>query len=191
MGKQGSLIKRLTDIIISIFVLLITSPVLIISALAIKLESKGSALFIQERTGFLGENFKMFKFRGMIDNALSFGPELTQVDDPRITKVGRFLRRTSIDEIPNFINVLLGEMSIIGPRPEIVSITAGYSDEQKKVFQFKPGITGYSQINGRQMLSPEERVMMEIEYYKNENFLRDILLLFHTIKVVITNKGNT
>ena len=191
MGKQGSLIKRLTDIIISIFVLLITSPVLIISALAIKLESKGSALFIQERTGFLGENFKMFKFRGMIDNALSFGPELTQVDDPRITKVGRFLRRTSIDEIPNFINVLLGEMSIIGPRPEIVSITAGYSDEQKKVFQCKPGITGYSQINGRQMLSPEERVMMEIEYYKNENFLRDILLLFHTIKVVITNKGNT
>jgi lipopolysaccharide/colanic/teichoic acid biosynthesis glycosyltransferase len=191
MGKQGSLIKRLTDIIISIFVLLITSPVLIISALVIKLESKGSALFIQERTGFLGENFKMFKFRGMIDNALSFGPELTQVDDPRITKVGRFLRRTSIDEIPNFINVLLGEMSIIGPRPEIVSITAGYSDEQKKVFQFKPGITGYSQINGRQMLSPEERVMMEIEYYKNENFLRDILLLFHTIKVVITNKGNT
>ena len=191
MGKQGSLIKRLTDIIISIFVLLITSPVLIISALVIKLESKGSALFIQERTGFLGENFKMFKFRGMIDNALSFGPELTQVDDPRITKVGRFLRRTSIDEIPNFINVLLGEMSIIGPRPEIVSITAGYSDEQKKVFQFKPGITGYSQINGRQMLSPEERVMMEIEYYKNEKFLRDILLLFHTIKVVITNKGNT
>ena len=190
MGKQGSLIKRLTDIIISIFVLLITSPVLIISALAIKLESKGSALFIQERTGFLGENFKMFKFRGMIDNALSFGPELTQVDDPRITKVGRFLRRTSIDEIPNFINVLLGEMSIIGPRPEIVSITAGYSDEQKKVFQFKPGITGYSQINGRQMLSPEERVRMEIEYYKNENFFRDISLLFHTIKVVITNKGN-
>ena len=191
MGKQGSLIKRLTDIIISIFVLFITSPVLIISALAIKLESKGPALFIQERTGLLGKNFKMFKFRGMIDNALSYGPELTQVDDPRITKVGKFLRRTSIDEIPNFINVLLGEMSIIGPRPEIVSITIGYSDEQKKVFQFKPGITGYSQINGRQMLSPEDRVRMEIEYYQNENFHRDISLLFQTIKVVITNKGNT
>ena len=190
MGKQGSLIKRLTDIIISIFVLFITSPILIISALAIKFESKGPALFIQERTGFLGEKFKMFKFRGMIDNALSFGPELTQVDDPRITKVGRFLRRTSIDEIPNFINVILGEMSIIGPRPEIVSITSGYSPELKKVFQFKPGITGYSQINGRQTLSPEERVRMEIEYYKNENFFRDISLLFHTIKVVITNKGN-
>jgi undecaprenyl phosphate N,N'-diacetylbacillosamine 1-phosphate transferase len=191
MGKQGSLIKRLTDIIISIFVLFITSPVLIISALAIKLESKGPVLFIQERTGLLGKNFKMFKFRGMIDNALSYGPELTQVDDPRITKVGKFLRRTSIDEIPNFINVLLGEMSIIGPRPEIVSITIGYSDEQKKVFQFKPGITGYSQINGRQMLSPEDRVRMEIEYYQNENFHRDISLLFQTIKVVITNKGNT
>ena len=191
MGKQGSLIKRLTDIIISIFVLLITSPILIISALIIKLESKGPALFIQERTGLLGKSFRMFKFRGMIDNALSYGPELTQVDDPRITKVGRFLRRTSIDEIPNFINVLLGEMSIIGPRPEIVSITVGYSNEQKKVFQFKPGITGYSQINGRQMLSPEDRVRMEIEYYQNENFHRDISLLLQTIKVVITNKGNT
>jgi lipopolysaccharide/colanic/teichoic acid biosynthesis glycosyltransferase len=191
MGKQGSLIKRLTDIVISIFVLFITSPILLISALIIKLESKGPALFIQERTGLLGKSFKMFKFRGMIDNALSYGPELTQVDDPRITKVGRFLRRTSIDEIPNFINVLLGEMSIIGPRPEIVSITIGYSNEQKKVFQFKPGITGYSQINGRQMLSPEDRVRMEIEYYQNENFHRDISLLLQTIKVVITNKGNT
>jgi lipopolysaccharide/colanic/teichoic acid biosynthesis glycosyltransferase len=191
MGKQGSLIKRLTDIIISIFILFLSSPILIISALAIKLESKGPALFIQERTGFMGKKFRMFKFRGMINNALLYGPELTQVDDPRITKVGKFLRRTSIDEIPNFINVLLGEMSIIGPRPEIVSITTGYNDEQKKVFQFKPGITGYSQINGRQMLSPEERVRMEIEYYKNENFLRDISLFFQTIKVVITNKGNT
>jgi lipopolysaccharide/colanic/teichoic acid biosynthesis glycosyltransferase len=191
MGKQGSLSKRLTDIIISIFVLFLTSPVLIISALAIKLESKGPVLFIQERTGLLGKSFKMFKFRGMIDNALSYGPELTQVDDPRITKVGKFLRRTSIDEIPNFINVLLGEMSCIGPRPEIVSITAGYDNDQKKVFQFKPGITGYSQINGRQMLSPEDRVRMEIEYYQNENFFRDISLMFQTIKVVITNKGNT
>jgi lipopolysaccharide/colanic/teichoic acid biosynthesis glycosyltransferase len=190
MGKQGSLIKRLTDVLISILVLLFTFPVLLISAIAIRLESKGPALFIQERTGLQGKKFKMYKFRGMIDNALAYGPELTQVDDPRITKVGKFLRRTSIDEIPNFINVLLGEMSIIGPRPEIISITWGYSLEQKKVFQFKPGITGYSQINGRQLLSPEERVRMEIEYYKNENFLHDILLLFHTIKVVITNKGN-
>src|ERR1017187_9494283 len=186
MGKQGSLIKRLTDIIISILVLIITSPVLILSAIAIKLESRGPALFIQERTGLSGKKFKMFKFRGMIDNALSFGPELTQIDDPRITKVGKILRRTSIDEIPNFINVLLGEMSIIGPRPEIVSITTGYSDEQNKVFQFKPGITGFSQINGRQMLSPEDRVRMEIEFYKNENFFHDISLLLHTIRVVIT-----
>ncbi|MDR3667140.1 MAG: sugar transferase [Ignavibacteriaceae bacterium] len=184
------MIKRLTDIIISIFVLIITSPVLLLSIIAIKLESSGPALFIQERTGLSGKKFKMYKFRGMIDNALSYGPELTQIDDPRITKVGKFLRRTSIDEIPNFINVLKGEMSIIGPRPEIISITEGYSDEQKKVFQFKPGITGYSQINGRQMLSPEERVKMEIDYYKNENIFRDVTLLFHTINVVITNKGN-
>src|ERR1035437_686475 len=191
MGKQGSLIKRLTDIIISIFILFLSSPILIISALAIKLESKGPALFIQERTGFMGKKFRMFKFRGMINNALLYGPELTQVDDPRITKVGKFLRRTSIDEIPNFINVLLGEMSIIGPRPEIVSITTGYNDEQKKVFQFKPGITGYSPKNRRQMLSPGKKVKKENENFKKENFLRDISLFFQTIKVVITNKGNT
>src|ERR1035437_7550418 len=191
MGKQGSLIKRLTDIIISIFVLFITSPILIISALAIKLESKGPALFIQERTGLSGKNFKMFKFRGMIDNALSFGPELTQINDPRITKVGKFLRRTSFDEIPNFINVLMGDMSLVGPRPEIVSITQKYNNGQREIFQFKPGITGYSQTNGRQMLSPEERVRMEIEYYKNESFWRDFALVLKTIKVVITNQDNT
>jgi len=105
MGKQSSFIKRLIDVIISILVLLITSPVFLLVCLAIKLESKGPALFIQERTGLNGEHFNLVKFRGMIDNALLHGPELTQINDPRVTKVGKFLRRTSIDEIPNFINV--------------------------------------------------------------------------------------
>lgn len=191
MGKQGSLLKRLTDIIFSALVLLITSPVFLLVVLAIKLESKGPALFIQDRAGLYGKYFKMIKFRGMIDNALLLGPELTQINDPRITKVGKFLRRTSIDEIPNFINVLFGEMSLIGPRPEIVSITQNYNEFQQQVFQFKPGITGYSQTNGRQMLTPEKRVSMEIEYYKNESFWYDCLLLMKTIKVVITNQDNT
>ena len=190
MGKQGSFIKRLTDIIISIFVLLITSPILLISAVAIKIESDGPVFFIQTRTGMGGQNFRMIKFRGMVNNALSIGPELTQINDPRITRVGKILRRASIDEIPNFLNVIMGDMSIIGPRPEITSITLNYSCDQKKVFQFKPGITGYSQVNGRQMLSPEERVNMEIDYYKHESLLKDILILFLTIKVIITNKGN-
>lgn len=191
MGKQNSFIKRFTDIFISVLVLLINSPVIFLAALAIKLESKGPVLFIQERAGLNGKHFKMLKFRGMIDNALFHGPELTQINDPRITKVGKFLRRTSIDEIPNFVNVLMGDMSLIGPRPEIVSITQKYDDIQRNVFHYKPGITGYSQTNGRQMLSPEERVRMEIDYYENESFWGDFVLSLKTVKVVITNQDNT
>jgi lipopolysaccharide/colanic/teichoic acid biosynthesis glycosyltransferase len=190
MGKQGSLIKRLTDVIFSALVLILASPILLFVALAIKLESKGPVLFIQERAGLSGKNFKLYKFRGMVDNATLYGPELTQVNDPRITKVGKFLRRTSIDEIPNFFNVLLGDMSIVGPRPEIISITVNYNEELRKVFDYKPGITGYSQINGRQMLSPEQRTHMEIYYYSSANFWSDLIIILKTIAVVITNHGN-
>lgn len=190
MGKQGSFIKRVTDILISIITLILFSPILIISMIAIKLDSKGPIFFLHERTGLNGKTFKMIKFRGMVDNALAVGPELTQPNDPRITRVGKILRRTSIDEIPQVINVLKGEMSIIGPRPEITSITSRYDDFQKKVFEFKPGITGISQINGRQMLTPEQRTKMEIDYYSNENFWGDLKIFFKTFAVILTNEGN-
>jgi lipopolysaccharide/colanic/teichoic acid biosynthesis glycosyltransferase len=190
MGKQGSFIKRVTDILISIITLILFSPILIILMIAIKLDSKGSIFFLHERTGLNGKTFKMIKFRGMVDNALAAGPELTQPNDPRITRVGKILRRTSIDEIPQVINVLKGEMSIIGPRPEITSITSRYDDFQKKVFEFKPGITGISQINGRQMLTPEQRTKMEIDYYSNENFWGDLKIFFMTFAVILTNEGN-
>lgn len=190
MGKQGSFLKRITDIIISIFILAVTFPFLLIVIIAIKIESKGPVFFLHERTGYKGVPFKMVKFRGMVDNALKFGPEITQVNDPRITKVGRFLRRTSIDEIPQIFNVLNGEMSIVGPRPEIISLTSKYSDFQKQVFQFKPGITGISQINGRQLLNPEERTKMEIEYYLHETFVKDFFVIIKTFIVVLTNEGN-
>lgn len=190
MGKQGSFVKRFTDIIISILSLIITSPIFLLSAIFIKLESKGPIFFLHERTGFNGKTFKMIKFRGMIDNALNFGPGITQINDPRITKVGKFLRRTSIDELPQFINVLKGEMSIIGPRPEITSITATYNDQQKKVLNFLPGITGISQVNGRQTLTPEQRTKMEIDYYSHETFLNDLKVFFQTFWVIISNEGN-
>jgi len=190
MGKQGSFIKRLTDLLFSLTILIISFPFLIIAALAIKIDSKGPIFFIQNRTGFNGKPFKMIKFRGMVNNALEIGPELTQKDDPRITKVGKFLRRTSIDEIPQVINVLKGEMSIVGPRPEIISITSIYSEDQKEVFNFKPGITGKSQISGRQTLTPAERVDMECAYYKNATFWSDLKVLIITVYVVISNKGN-
>lgn len=190
MGKHGSILKRTTDILLSILILTVSLPVILITIIAIKLDSKGPAFFIHERTGKDGKVFKMIKFRGMVDNALDKGPELTQENDPRITRVGKFLRRTSIDEIPQAINVLKGEMSIVGPRPEITSITDTYTKDQKKVFKFKPGITGISQINGRQLLTPEERVRMEIDYYSRATFLSDFKILFKTIGVVISNEGN-
>lgn len=190
MGKQGSFLKRFTDILISVIVLIISLPFFLITMIAIKLDSKGPVFFIHQRTGYKGKPFGMIKFRGMIDNALAFGPELTQENDPRITRVGKILRRTSFDEVPQFINVLKGEMSIIGPRPEIISITKTYSDYQKKVFDFKPGITGISQINGRQKLTPDQRTKMEIEYYEKENFWSDLKIILKTFAVVFTNEGN-
>jgi lipopolysaccharide/colanic/teichoic acid biosynthesis glycosyltransferase len=190
MGKQGSFIKRLTDICISIFVLIITSPVILIAAIAVKLDTPGPAFFIHERTGLGGKNFRMYKFRGMIDNALAHGPVLTQVNDPRLTRAGKFLRRTSIDEIPQFINVLKGEMSVVGPRPEMVQLTKDYSDEDREVFNFKPGITGYSQVNGRQKLTSSERSKMEIEYYSHATFWSDFKIIIKTFSVVLTNEGN-
>lgn len=190
MGKQGSWIKRFTDILFSTVIILLTSPILFLSIIAIKLESAGPAIFHHERTGYKGKKFKLIKFRGMVDNALAVGPELTQVNDPRITKVGKFLRRTSIDEIPNFINVLKGEMTIIGPRPDISSVTDQYTPEQRKIFDFKPGVTGISQINGRQLLSPDDRIKLELEYYKQADFFSDLVILFKTIIVIFNNKGN-
>jgi lipopolysaccharide/colanic/teichoic acid biosynthesis glycosyltransferase len=190
MGKQGSFIKRFSDILISAFSLIITSPVFLITAIAIKIESKGPVFFLHERTGLNGAPFKMIKFRGMIDNALHYGPEITQLNDHRITRVGKFLRRTSIDELPQLINVIKGEMSVIGPRPEITSITSEYTESQKRVFNFLPGITGISQINGRQTLTPEQRTEMEIKYYSNETFLGDLKIFFITFWVIVSNEGN-
>jgi lipopolysaccharide/colanic/teichoic acid biosynthesis glycosyltransferase len=190
MGRQGSFLKRVTDIFISLFVLIVTSPLLLICAAAIKIESKGPALFIHERAGLNGKNFRMYKFRGMINNALQFGPMLTQVNDPRLTRIGKILRRTSIDELPNFINVLIGNMSVVGPRPEMPLLTNTYSDYQREIFKFKPGVTGFSQVNGRQKMTPEERVDMELSYYRNANFFSDLQIILKTFKVVITNDGN-
>ncbi len=190
MSRHGKTLFRIIDFLTSLFILIITLPIFLFTAIAIKLDSKGPVFFIHERTGFKGKKFKMMKFRGMVDNALEVGPEITQQNDPRITRVGKFLRRTSIDELPQFINVIKGEMSIIGPRPEIISITDNYSKEQREVFNFKPGITGISQINGRQMLIPDKRIKMEIDYYKKASIKSNIKIFLKTFKVILSNEGN-
>jgi len=190
MGNQDSIVKRLTDIIISVIALIMTAPLMVLCMIAIKLESKGPAIFVQDRMGKGNKPFKLFKLRGMVDNATKFGPELTQVNDPRLTFTGKLFRRLSIDEIPQFVNVLLGDMSVVGPRPEIMSIALQYNDFEKKVFDFKPGLTGFSQINGRQKLTPNQRVEMEIDYYAKATFWSDFLIMLKTPYVILSNEGN-
>lgn len=189
MGKPGTLLKRIIDIIITVVALLICLPLFIIIPILIKLDSKGPAYFKQLRGGIDGKPFWILKFRAMVDGAEN-GPIYTQYNDPRITRVGKYLKRWSLDELPQLINVLKGEMSIIGPRPEIYAITLKFDEEQKKVFQFKPGITGISQINGRASLENDTRLPMEINYYSQANFWTDLAIFFKTFVVIVNNKGN-
>jgi len=190
MGKHGTFLKRFTDIIVSALVLLISSPVIVISVVAIRLESKGAAFFLQDRTGLGRKTFKLVKLRGMVQDAEQLGSSFTEVDDPRLTRVGKLLRRLSIDEIPNFINVLKGEMSVVGPRPDVPEVTDLLPDDLASVFNYKPGVTGIAQINGRQTLSFEERSRIDVEYYPNATFFSDLKIIFRTPLVIISNKGN-
>jgi len=190
MGAPNSYIKRITDIIIAAFLAILTFPILLFSIILIKIESRGSAFFLQERAGMKGKSFKIFKLRTMVNGAEKKGPLLTQENDPRITKLGRFLRRFSIDEFPQFYNILLGQMSIIGPRPEVMPIVKTYTNHQKQILNYKPGLTGYVQVNGRAEPSVEEKIDMDLNYYKTESFLSDFYILIKTIKIVINNDGN-
>ena len=182
------MLKRLTDIVVGTIAGIIVFPFLLMAAIAIKLESKGPVFFLQNRAGVKGKLFKIYKLRTM--KAGSAGPLLTQKSDPRITKVGAFLRRTSIDELPQIINVLKGEMSLVGPRPEIPAITDTYNDELREVLDYKPGMTGMSQINGRAALEIEPKIRMEIAYQRKATFGSDFMIMVKTPWALISNKGN-
>ena len=190
MGYSNSKLKRLVDIVVGAMAAVIVSPFLLISIVAIKLESKGPAFFLQARSGSGDTLFKVFKLRTMVTNASKVGPVLTQKSDPRITKVGRFLRRTSIDELPQVFNVLKGDMSLVGPRPEVPSITSEYSPELKKVLNYKPGMTGISQISGRAALEIDPKIRMEIAYQEKATFWSDIIVMAKTPWAMISNEGN-
>jgi lipopolysaccharide/colanic/teichoic acid biosynthesis glycosyltransferase len=166
----------------------------------IKLDSPGPVFFVQERAGRRGKPFKMFKFRTMVENAEELLPEIEGLDgsddlvfkveqDPRITRVGRILRRWSIDELPQLLNVLRGDMSMVGPRPEESRIVARYSDWHRERLNAKPGITGPMQVNGRGDLPFEVRAQLEIEYIRNHTLWRDAIILARTIPAVLLGKG--
>ena len=193
-------IKRAIDVIGALIAIPILAPLMALAAVAIKLDSRGPILFVQQRAGRGGKPFGMFKFRTMVENAEELLEQLVDVDalqepvfklqdDPRITRVGHFLRRWSIDELPQLFNVLRGEMSLVGPRPEESRIVARYSEWHQQRLQAKPGITGPMQVNGRGDLPFEERARLEIDYIEHYALWRDVAILFRTVPAVILGQG--
>ncbi|MDA7686229.1 sugar transferase [Candidatus Pelagibacter sp.] len=190
------MLKRIFDIILSIIVIFLSVPILIIIILLIKFTSKGPVFFIQERIGLNGKYFKMIKFRTMLHNTEKEGTGLYSFeDDPRITKLGHFLRRTSLDEFPQFLNVLVGSMSIVGPRPPVTYELGNWSTfnpTMRKRFKVKPGITGFSQIYGRNSLGWDRKIAYDILYinkYKRFGLLLDIYIIYKTFWIVLTGQG--
>lgn len=195
MSPAATLTKRLIDISVSVFLLVLLSPVLIFSALMIKLTSKGPVLYSQVRTGRNGNEFVMLKFRTMIENSEEYGPEWAGEDDPRITKFGKFLRRTHLDEVPQLINVLKNEMSIVGPRPErpfFVEELKNLIPYYYKRLSVKPGITGWAQIKYKYDASLDDvkdKLQFDFYYIENMSLTLDLKIILNTIIVVILLKG--
>ena len=193
--------KRLFDLCFSISALLLLSPLFLILAIATKLDSKGPVFFRQERVGLNGRPFKICKFRTMVENAAEIGPNITPSSDPRITRVGAFLRKWYLDELPQLINVLSGEMSVVGPRPETPEYVALYAHNQRRVLAAKPGMAGPATIayrNEEDLLAdcqdPEEfyinymmhdRLNLDLEYVEDQSLLYDLRLLVQMLRAVL------
>lgn len=195
--------KRAFDIVFSLFGIIITSPIMILTAIAIKIDSKGPVFFKQVRVGKNGRHFKIWKFRSMCINAEEMKDELEDQnevedgmmfkikDDPRITKVGKFIRKTSIDELPQFFNVLAGSMSIVGTRPPTIDEVSKYTSKQWRRISIKPGITGMWQVNGRSAITDFNRVVeLDTDYIDNWSLLLDIKIILMTITHVLARKNS-
>lgn len=184
--------KRLFDIVVSVCGLLVCFIPMLVIGIIIKLDSPGPALFKQERLGKDGRKFMMFKFRSMILDAEAGGPRWAAENDNRCTKLGRILRVYRIDEIPQLINILKGDMSFVGPRPEREYF---YNEFEKYIPNFrdrlmvKPGLTGHAQVNGGYKLKPEEKIIYDMEYIEHQSFKADLEIILKTIVVVFTHKG--
>jgi len=187
------LLKRTFDYCVSAFLLIVLAPLFAIIAIAIKLDSEGPVFFVQERLGKDGKVFRLYKFRTMIHGSEKSGSGLhTYADDPRITRVGKILRRTSLDELPQLINVLKGEMSIIGPRPPVPYHPKPYecyTEEERLRFSVLPGITGYAQVMGRNELTWDERIALDVEYVRNFSIWLDAKILLMTIATILSGTG--
>jgi lipopolysaccharide/colanic/teichoic acid biosynthesis glycosyltransferase len=184
------LVKRLMDIVISLSALALLMPLLALLGLIICLDSPGSPLLMQERVGRGGYVFKMVKLRSMIEEAKMRGPYWTVENDPRITRVGRLIRRTSLDELPQLWNVLVGDMSLIGPRPDLPAQEQLYlANAWKKRYQVKPGISGLAQVSGRSNLTPKRRLAYDLLYAARPTFRMDVYIAVKTIWSVVNRIG--
>jgi len=189
-------LKRFFDITASAAAIIILFPFLVATAIAIKLNSRGPVIFSQERMGFKGKVFKMYKFRSMVCNAEQLLKDIESKNevsghmfkirnDPRVTRVGRFIRKTSIDELPQLFNVLKGDMSIVGPRPPIAREVIKYDKWHNLRMSVKPGLTGLWQISGRNNVGFEEMVRLDLKYIRERGFWYDIKIIFKTIPVLM------
>ena len=195
------LVKRMIDVVLSLFGLVLISPFVVIIAILIKIDSKGPVFFKHHRIGKNGKPFSMYKFRTMKDGAEAmindFTPEQLEEwnenfklkDDPRITRIGKFLRKTSLDELPQLINILRGDMSIVGPRPIIEVELEEYGNDKDEFLSIRPGLTGWWASNGRSEISYPERCSYELYYVRNESFWLDVKVMFLSVFSVFLHKG--
>jgi lipopolysaccharide/colanic/teichoic acid biosynthesis glycosyltransferase len=183
-------IVRALDIAVAATGLVLGSPILLVATIAIRLESPGSPIYRQRRIGKDGEPFEMLKLRTMVSGAEHQGAGLAvNAGDPRITRAGHLLRRFSIDELPNLVNVLRGEMSVVGPRPTIQAQVDQYTPLQRRRLEVKPGITGWAQINGRATLPWHERIELDVWYVDHRTLRLDLAILWKTVRLLVTGEG--
>ncbi len=186
--------KRTMDFVLSLLGIIILSPIMLLTAIAIKIESKGPVIFKQERLGKGGKVFHIYKFRSMCVGAEHTGSGVySGKNDARVTKTGRIIRATSIDELPQLVNILKGDMSLIGPRPPLTYHPwpiEDYSEEQLHMFDVRPGITGWAQVNGRKEVEWNKRIQLNVWYTRNMSLWLDIRILFMTVFKVFTNADN-
>lgn len=189
-----NVVKRIIDFILALIGLIILIIPMILVAIAIKIESKGPVIFKQDRLGYKGKVYKMYKFRSMCVGAEKTGSGVySDKHDARVTKVGKFIRATSIDELPQLVNVLKGDMALIGFRSPLTYhpwTWDKYTDEQKKMFNVRPGITGWAQVHGRKTVEWNKRIELNVWYAENVSFLLDLKILFMTVFKVLTNADN-
>lgn len=184
--------QRIMDILLTLIGLTIGIPLMIIFGLAIKLETPGSIFYSQERVGKDGKVFRVYKLRSMVSDAEKNGAQWAQKNDCRVTRVGAFIRKTRIDEIPQLFNVLIGDMSIIGPRPERPMFTVEFNNEIPgfvRRLQVRPGLTGWAQINGGYDITPREKWELDMYYIENRSIQMDLMIILKTITVVLTGHG--